>query len=50
MSVNRIKKIIDKIMKNEMIKKIMEKILLVIIDVVTEEYIKKKSQDAEKSL
>lgn len=50
MSVNGIKKIIDKIMKSEMIKKIMEKILLIIIDVVTEEYVKKKSQDTEKSL
>lgn len=50
MSGNKIKRVIDKIMKNEMLKKIMEKILLSIIDVVTDEYIKKKSQDTDKAL
>lgn len=50
MSGNKIKKVIDKIMKNEMLKKIMEKILLSIIDVVTDEYMKKKSQDTDKAL
>lgn len=50
MSGNKIKRVIDKIMKNEMLKKIMEKILLSIIDVVTDEYMKKKSQDTDKAL
>lgn len=50
MSGNQIKKVIDKIMKNEMLKKIMEKILLAIIDVVADEYVKKKSQDTDKAL